>query len=810
MLRLLGSLRRWWPLLCIAVVLALGWEELRSIDLHAVRDSLKSLAPGWLLAAFAVTLVNIALLGVYDLITLRGTSVPPLARWGFGSLAFVWSNFLTLGPIAGPAIRFWLYRPYGLEAGALRAAIVATMIAFSAGLGACLLAAWFLPPLWGMLAAAVLLALLAVGLGRLGRLERLPSWLRRDRASWSWLFLVALFDWVLAAAAFGSAMRATGQPIPASVVGRVFFQGQAIGALSLLPGGLGSADAFWILRLPIDSAVASAGLVAYRAIYYLLPWLFACLVLLWLGGRSGARWLNPVPTVLGLLVAGGGVVLLVSTASPALEHRMQALQRWVPIGLVEASHLVGVLAGLVLLLLARGVMRGYRDAHRLTIIVLVGGAVAAALKGLDYEEAFVLLALAAVALSQEARFTRRGRAPWVFWTALLLVALAFVTFAIIGFGSHTPGPQMARFLRSLSLLGLSAVAFLLYVGLRVPTAFRPPAPAEIDRAIGVHAAVGSGTSPMMVASGDKSIFFFGEQAFCSYRVIGAYLVVFSDPTVPAGEERAFVEALMAHADGLDRRVVFYQVGAFWLPILHDYGFSFFKLGEEAILSLAGFSLSGGRWKTLRHTARRIEEDESYSFAILTPEQTAARLEELRRVSDEWLQSVAGREKQFSVGAFSAEYLRRFPCAVVQDAHGRIVAFASLLCGPRGEELSIDLMRHGRAAPDGVMDYLFVRLMEWGSAQGFARFNLGMAPLASVGEASRARVWERLAALLFRHGEGLYHFQGLRAYKAKFHPEWTPRYMGYPQAWEWPFAAAQVAVLIAGGWRSVLGSGRGAA
>src|SRR5213593_2917885 len=124
-LRILGSAGRWWPFLLVATVAFLGWEELRRIDLNQVGRALHSLSSTWLLVAAGCTLLNLALLGCYDLVTLRGSPVPRVARWGLGSLAFAWSNFLTLGPIAGPAIRFLLYRPYGLDGAVLRAAIVA-------------------------------------------------------------------------------------------------------------------------------------------------------------------------------------------------------------------------------------------------------------------------------------------------------------------------------------------------------------------------------------------------------------------------------------------------------------------------------------------------------------------------------------------------------------------------------------------------------------------------------------------------------------------------------------------------------------
>ncbi len=147
---------------------------------------------------------------------------------------------------------------------------------------------------------------------------------------------------------------------------------------------------------------------------------------------------------------------------------------------------------------------------------------------------------------------------------------------------------------------------------------------------------------------------------------------------------------------------------------------------------------------------------------------------------------------------------QFPCAVVEEAKdsGRILGFANMLEGPRGSELSVDLMRYRSDGPS-VMDFLIVSLLLHGKSRGYGEFNLGMAPLASVGEQRGAHARERLARLFFQRGEQWYNFQGLRFYKDKFDPEWVPRYMAYQDAWEWPMAIAYVSALIAGGWSSVL-------
>jgi phosphatidylglycerol lysyltransferase len=100
-----------------------------------------------------------------------------------------------------------------------------------------------------------------------------------------------------------------------------------------------------------------------------------------------------------------------------------------------------------------------------------------------------------------------------------------------------------------------------------------------------------------------------------------------------------------------------------------------------------------------------------------------------------------------------------------------------------------------------MDCLFVRLMEWGKEHGYARFSLGMAPLAGLEERPSAPVWNRIALLVLRHGEHFYNFQGLRQYKAKFSPEWRARYIAAPGGLALPGVLADISTRISGGVRA---------
>jgi phosphatidylglycerol lysyltransferase len=124
-------------------------------------------------------------------------------------------------------------------------------------------------------------------------------------------------------------------------------------------------------------------------------------------------------------------------------------------------------------------------------------------------------------------------------------------------------------------------------------------------------------------------------------------------------------------------------------------------------------------------------------------------------------------------------------------------------GTQKEELSIDLMRYLPNAPNGIMDYLFLRLMLWGKEQGYTWFNLGMAPLAGLENRSLAPLWTRFGALVFGRSERFYNFQGLHQYKNKFAPRWEPRYLALPGGITLPRILANLSALIAGSLKGVI-------
>ena len=305
--------------------------------------------------------------------------------------------------------------------------------------------------------------------------------------------------------------------------------------------------------------------------------------------------------------------------------------------------------------------------------------------------------------------------------------------------------------------------------------------------------------------GDKT-FLLSESrnSFIMYGVEGRSRIAMGDPIGPEEEWEELLWKFRELCDRYDGRPVFYQVDSEHLDFYVNLGMTFLKLGEEGRVSLQDFSLEGPSRKDLRYAHRKIEK-ENCTFSVVPAQDVPDLLDAFRAVSDAWLSEKNTKEKGFSLGFFDAEYVRRFPAALVSRA-GEIIAFANLWPGAEKEELSIDLMRHLPSAPNGIMDYLFTEMMLWGREQGYRWFSLGMAPMSGFEDRSLAPVWHKLGTFVFRHGEHFYNFQGLRQYKEKFEPQWHPRYLACPRGLVLPRILGNLATLISGGIKGVVTRG----
>jgi phosphatidylglycerol lysyltransferase len=301
---------------------------------------------------------------------------------------------------------------------------------------------------------------------------------------------------------------------------------------------------------------------------------------------------------------------------------------------------------------------------------------------------------------------------------------------------------------------------------------------------------------------DNALLFDDErQAFIMYGVQGHTSVALGDPVGPVTRMPDLIGHFLAECDDFGGVPVFYEVRKEHLHTYADFGLTFVKLGEEALVDLTTLMLAGGQWSKQRQHLRHLERA-GITFRVVDRSDTPAIMDDLRTVSEEWLAAKAGGEKGFSLGSFREDYMSRFDIAVMEQA-GDIIAFANMWAGPERFELAIDLIRFRTSAPPETMEVLLLRVMMWGKAHDYRWFSLGVAPLAGVERSPTAPHWSRVGSFLYSHGEPFYHFKGLRAFKETFHPVWEPRYLVYPGGLKFPRVVADVAALIAGGYRKVV-------
>ncbi|MET0293850.1 MAG: phosphatidylglycerol lysyltransferase domain-containing protein [Phenylobacterium sp.] len=530
--------------------------------------------------------------------------------------------------------------------------------------------------------------------------------------------------------------------------------------------------------------------------------------------------LDFTPMVFAVLAFAAGAVMLVSSAAPTLVSRLGALTRLMPILVVELSHFLGSVVAFLLLLIAGGLWRRQRGAYWAALTLLLGGAMFSLLRRAPAEEPLLLVGVSLMLAPCRSAFRRRSRltAGGLGPVWLTAIALTLAAAAWLGLFAYRDVPytdqlwwtflrdaDVSRFLRAAAAIAVLSLLLGPYLLLsRPPGRWRGrPSPDAVAQTAEVFAqAQDAPTLAALAQTGDKDLLFSASgRSFLAFGVRGARFVALAGPAGDPAERRELLWSFLELADREGRGAVLYGFGDELLPDVAGLGMTARKAGETAAVDLAGFSLTGKARQDLR-TARNRAQREGAVFEVLPPGAASRCGAELRAVSDLWLARQGGQEKGFSLGRFDLAYLDRGPVAVVRKA-GEVAAFANLLTNRARGEISIDLMRYGQA--EGfLMDFLFAEAMTWAQGEGFATFDLGMAPLAGLDTHELAPLFARLGALVFEEGGPLYGFQGVRAYKAKFGPAWKPVYIAVTPGVPMFSALLDVALLTSGGWAGMLG------
>ncbi|MGD9863886.1 MAG: bifunctional lysylphosphatidylglycerol flippase/synthetase MprF [Pseudodonghicola sp.] len=834
------------PYVVTAALFALGawalYRMLAPVHLDEVMAMVRATPAGSIALALLCTFGGYAALIGYDWSALRyiGRRLPfPVIAAG-GFLGYAVGNTVGAGPVTGGAVRYRIYSALGLSALDIAGISVFGSIAFgigviSIGTGAL---AWHPHALetliswpaqmirWGGIAVltACLGVLLVISLRRGSLTVRGVTLHAPSPGLMAGQFLFTAAETLFSALALYLLLPSDGVGFATFLA--VFAVAVMAGVLSHVPGGIGVFETVIIAALPatVQTGQAAAGLLLFRLIYYLVPFalavLFLALAELRMAAAPARAVLAPVfraisaltPLAMAVMVFVSGAMMMVASLIPPTGALAEELELVLPLSFVEGGALLSSALGACLLVIAHGLLARVEGAWWLALTVLLAGVVASLAHGLDYDRA-ALLGLAALALlptrREFYRATRLTRDVLSLRWSLLVLCLAGTLLAVLFF-AHKATPystdlwwQFAsdqtapRALRA-ALVGLVVIGLLLLRYALRPARLKEvlPTAADLARAEAILRA-GADPEANVALTGDKSLLFSPSgDSFLMYRAQGRSWVALHEPVGRPEEIAPLAWEFHDAAYAANARPVFYAVSGDTAPLWIDMGLVLHKLGEEAIVDLAAFSLEGSAHKRLRTTHNRALRD-GLSFEVLQPPHAEALLAELKTISDAWLAAKSGGEKGFSVGAFDPAYLNRTPIAVIRHEQ-RIVAFANLWTTDRKHSATLDLMRHLEPAPSGVMEFLFTELLLWFKAEGYAEFSLGNAPLSGLEARRGTRFTTQLGAVVYRHGGQFYNFEGLRAFKEKFGPDWRPVYVAVPPRVNLVAVAADLVALIGGG------------
>ena len=808
-------------LVLCALVLFATQHLSKTFDYHSIVRTLRHLPAGLLIRSLVATCVSYLALVGRDAVTLRymGAKVPPAQLW-IGTVAgSALGNAVGFGALTGGAVRYRVYSAAGITAAQVARLSILNAATFAFGL--------LVLSALGLVGAASAIsiplgisavALRGFGLAVLAGATMLIAWCRSGRAP---LRLGRISIEIPAASFMCAQLLLVGIDVAAAALAlfvllptthtgflaflAVYAIALSLGVIGHTPGGLGVFETAMVFTLGGTEPPAAmvAALLGYRAIYFILPLLLSGALLAALEVRAIAIRLAPrgsialsahvaplAPMFLGVISFATGVMLLISGATPAFSGRLAILATHVPLWVVEGSQVLGSMLGVLLLFVAHGLLRRLDAAWWLALVIAVANLLLSLAKGLAFIEAGVLVFLIVLLAATRRRFNRpaslfqeRFTLSWLVSIGVVLMVVFWVLFFAFRNVPYSPelwwqfefDEKASRALRATTAAGLFAGALALWQLLRPASGRRiPPTQDDLHRAELIVQAQ-ERSDAVLAMMGDKSFVFSpSHRSFLMYAKRGRSWVALYDPVGPREEWPELIARFVALAHAHGGRAAFYQVRPDALPLYLDAGLKLMKLGEEACINLATFGLEGPKRGNLRYALKRGERD-GLSAEIVGPAEIPALLPILSEVSNAWLNGRRAREKGFSVAAFDADYLMTQSVILVRQ-NGTPVAFATFMTTDLNIEATVGVMRYAATASPYAMEYLFTKLALHLGQAGFRRLSLGMAPLSGLAPTPLAAAWHRIAHLLWRFGERLYHFRGLRTFKSKFDPDWQPRYL----------------------------------
>ncbi len=515
--------------------------------------------------------------------------------------------------------------------------------------------------------------------------------------------------------------------------------------------------------------------------------------------------LSRSPRLTAAVVAFAGLVNLVSVALPVERARLRLLASFVPGALVTTATAATAVSGVGLLLLAGGLRRRRRFALLATVVLLLSGAIFHLLKGLDLEVALVEAFLGGLLVGKADRFAAHAgpnerRAVLRPTVAVVVATLGIGLLGLVAnrrdvHGSLT-GWVAVREVASLAL-GLSGplelggrfgrffpvtvmVTFMVGAGLVMLRLLGPaltrrrPDP---DPGLPTLAACSQDSLAYFALRDDRSSVRSSDAVVC-YGTVGTVALAAGDPLGPPEQWPAAAAAFLAEAARHGRVAAVMGCGAAAAGVYEQAGLLTIYMGDEAVLDLDEFSLTGRAVRIARqswHRARRAGFTcQVWRAGDLDP----GTVTELRALSRRWRGDAAERGFSMALGRLFDPRDRNTYVVAARDAAGRLCGFLHFVpWGANGA--SLDVMHRDRQAPAILNDYLVVEAARRLPALGVRRISLNFSFLRAVlvagaePHAPRALQLQRWA---LRRLSRWFQIETLYRFNKKFNPSWLPRYL----------------------------------
>jgi lysylphosphatidylglycerol synthetase-like protein (DUF2156 family) len=514
-------------------------------------------------------------------------------------------------------------------------------------------------------------------------------------------------------------------------------------------------------------------------------------------------------------IAVAGVADLLSAVTPPLRGRLHLVLEVVPLGATQAAGALVALAGIGLLALARGVRRGQHRAWAISSVVLALTLVLHLVRGGDVGESLLAAVVLAILVVYRGEFRAASDRPSLRSAAIALVAgvvgITVITSVAVkltlDFRFHRTDLSLWRCGEAVieRLVGITSIALpdsledflapsLMSVGiaLAVVAVLLATRPVVDRRRSGGHAAEvrardivrrhGEGTLDYFALRSDKQ-WFFHRDSLVAYAIYGGVCLVSPDAIGPYAEREQVWGAFRRFADNRGWVVAVMGGGENWLPVYRATGMHEIYIGDEAVVDVQRFSLSGGHMKGLRQAHNRIAKY-GYTATFHDP----ARLD---RVTAERLTGLMSQSRrgEFERG-FSMVLGRIFDprdegliLCVVTGPEGEPAALCQFVPARGIGGFSLDLMRRDRGEhPNGLIDFALVSTIEHLRAQGHRGLSLNFAALRSILDGERGDgVTQRVERWALKKMSSFLQIETLWRFNAKYEPEWLPRYVVYDTA-----------------------------